>query len=355
MEKITTILLFLSVSCCFSQTTIALKKTTFEIENQNFYIAKVLDERIEKDLGLLENRFGKKVKLRIQNDPVKTIEEFMEALLISKISKVPVTISIHNLKIEQAQTSIDERTARVYIALNFYGENGTALFTIAHYEEQKFPESNLTEIYNTHEQRIRAAIEYCLWSFSTSQKGLAKNLTKNGMSEPKPFAKDTLAIKSYVPLGKWFNMLTMSRIKDVYTQGWNVAYTAFSDHEKDFIIPFVIGYGQSRATSNILQERGYLSVDSYIFDFGCNGFIKITSGLYAAIGIQMPIGMEILRNLENEKSRNFLIGLRASQGVKIIPWKDYGIVMGAGIFQRWQTSKLIHRNFGFQLEVGINF
>jgi hypothetical protein len=150
-------------------------------------------------------------------------------------------------------------------------------------------------------------------------------------------------------------MLTYKRLSDKYNEGWNVAYTGFSDHEKDLIIPFVLSYGQSRAKSNIVQERGYSSVDSYAFGFGFNGFLKISHGFYLDIGVNVPIGMEVLRDLQEKKSNNFLIGLGASQGVKIIPWKDFGIVIGAGIFQRWQTSKVINRNFGFQLELGFNF
>ncbi|WP_157609263.1 hypothetical protein [Psychroflexus torquis] len=41
--------------------------------------------------------------------------------------------------------------------------------------------------------------------------------------------------------------------------------------------------------------------------------------------------------------------------IKAIPWTEFGIVIGAGVFQHWQTSKGINRNFGFQLEVRFNF
>lgn len=199
-------------------------------------------------------------------------------------------------------------------------------------------------------------MEYCLRSFIDAQKeNTTNNLTKDEMLDEASSTKKAAPFESYVPLGKWFNMLTFKRMTDRYNEGWNVAYTGFSDHDKDLIIPFVIGYGQSRATSDIVQERGYSSVDSYSFGFGLHGYIKITPGFYVDLGLNVPIRMEVLRDLEEKKATNFLIGLRANQGVKIIPWKDFGIVVGAGIFQRWQTSKVINRNFGFQLELGINF
>ena len=351
MKKIIAVLVaFFSVTFCFSQTTISLKRIPFEIKNQNFYIENVVDKRQDKLLGEIEDNSGKKETLSFLGGTEVTIKKFMDIVLPATSDKTPIHISINNLKIEQVQTSIDQRTARVYIALHFYAESGEELYKIAHYEDQVFPESDVIEIYETHEKRIRAALEYCLWSFINAQKS---NTDIN--TGTVNFMPDVATYKAYSPLGKWFNMLTYKRLADRYNEGWNVAYTAFSDHEKELIIPFVINYGQSRAKSNIVQERGYNSVDSYAFGFGFNGFLKISPGFYLDIGINVPIGMEVLRDLQEKKSNSFLIGLGANQGVKLIPWKDFGIVIGAGIFQRWQTSKVINKNFGFQLELGINF
>tara|TARA_B100000809_G_scaffold251920_1_gene286001 strand:- start:23717 stop:24772 length:1056 start_codon:yes stop_codon:yes gene_type:complete len=344
------LVVFFSVAFGFSQTTIALKRTSFEIKNQNFYIADVFDARQEIHLGVIEGNSGKKDTLGFLDGTDVTVKKFMDVILPASSDKTPINIRVKNLIIEQVQTSIDQRTARVYVVLYFYTVSGEELYKVAHYEEQVFSESNGIEIYETHEKRIRAALEYCLWSFITSQ-----NVHTDIYTGTADFTPDVVTHEAYSPLGKWFNMLTYKRLTDKYNEGWSVAYTGFSDHEKDLIIPFVINYGQSRAKSNIVQERGYRSVDSYALGFGFNGFLKITPGFYVDIGLNVPIGMEVLRDLQEKKSNNFLIGLSANQGVKIIPWKDFGIVIGAGVFQRWQTSKVINKNFGFQLEVGINF
>jgi hypothetical protein len=355
-EFISILLVFFSCSSSFSQTTIDLKIVPFELTNQDFYIDNVIDNRQELHLGVIENNYNKKVKLRFESGTAATIKNFMDAALPKTDDRVPITLRVNHLKIEEAQTSIDSRTARVYIELQFYAENGKELYKVVHYEDQVFPVSNLSEIYATHEQRIRSALEYCLRSFINAQKeNTTHNLTKDEIPDNASFTKKTSTFESYVPLGEWFDMLTFKRTIDRYNEGWNVSYTGFSDNDKDFIIPFVLGYGQSRAKSDLVKERGYSSVDSYAFGFGFNGYIKIVPGLYVDIGLNVPIGMEVLRDLEDKRSTNFLIGLRANQGVKIIPWKDFGLVIGAGLYQQWQTSKLINRNFGFTLEVGINF
>jgi hypothetical protein len=350
------LIVFFSYTICLSQATIELKTVTFEIKNPGFYITKIIDTRQAKQLGTVENNFNKKLQIRFENDAATAVKVFVDSTLPKTNNQLPITLIINKLQIEEAQTSIDKRTARVYVELYFLAENGEELYKIAHYEDQVFPESDITAIFNTHEQRIRAALEYCLRSFIHFQKtSSTHNRTKVDMADKTDLYQEKTTFNNYVPLGKWFNMLTIKRMIDTYNEGWNVSYTGFSDHETDFIIPFVIGYSQSKATSNIIQKRGYNSVDMYTLGFGVNGFIKITPGLYVDLGINVPIGMELLRDLENKKSSNFLIGLNAHQGIKIIPWKDSGIVFGAGIFQRWQTSKVIDRNFGLALELGVNF
>ena len=352
MKEIISILFAIS-SCtfCFSQTTIDLKTVPFEIKNENFYISKVFDDRQENYLGVIEGN-----KLHFENGTDTTIKKFMDTTLPKTNDRIPITIRINNLKIEQAQTSIEERTARVYIELSFYTESGEELYKVVHYEDQVFPVSNLTEIFETHEQRVRAALEYCLWSFINAKKAnTTNNLIKDGMLDNASSTKEASTFENYVPLGKWFNMLTFKRVTDKYNEGWNVAYTGFLDSENDLIIPFTLAYGQSRGKLDLVRERGYSSVNAYALGFGFNGFIKIIPSLYVDLGLNAPIGMEVLRDLAGKRSTNFLIGLGAHQGVKIILWKDFGIVIGAGLFQRWQTSKIEKRNFGFELELGINF
>jgi hypothetical protein len=352
MKKIIIILIAIfSYTLCFSQTIIHLKIVPFEIKNQDFYIDKVFDDRQEILLGFIDNK-----KLYFESDADITVKEFIDNILPKTNDKIPIVLRINILKIEQEQTSIEGRTARVYIDLGFYAESGEELYKIAHYEDQEFLLSDLMETSETHEQRVRAALEYCLRSFINHQKAsTSHNLVKNRNIDNVSGTVEDTKFQTYVPLGKWFNMVTFTRTRDKYNEGWNVAYTGFLDHENDLIIPFTLAYGQSRGKLDLVRERGYSSVNAYALGFGFNSFIKIIPGLYVDLGLNVPIGMEVLRDLANKRTSNFLIGLGSHQGVKIIPWKDFGIVIGAGLFQRWQTSKIEKRNFGFELEIGINF
>ncbi len=355
-ETINILFIIFSYTLCFSQTIIDLKIIPFEIKNQNFYIDKVFDDRQEMYLSFIEDNSEKKVTLRLKYSLSVTVKKFMDTALPKTGNKTPIIIRINDLKIEQAQTSIDKRTARIYIELSFYSESGDKLYKIAHYENQVFPLSSLKKINETHEQRIRAALEYCLWGFINRPKAdLTNNTVKGINSGNKNFTVKESDFEPYIPLGKWYNILSIKRVLDKYNEGWEVAYTGFLDNEKDFIIPFEIAYSQSNAKSDLVKERNYSSVNAFTLGFGLNGYIKIVPGLYVDLGLNVPIGIEVLRDLQNKKSTNFLIGLTTHQGVKIIPWKGLGIVIGTGLFQRLQTSKIENRNFGFELELGINF
>ncbi len=359
MKNIQSILvLLLSCTIGFSQTTIGLKTVPLEIQGQKFYIEKVFDDRQEQHLGVVKDRSGKQLNLQLEDGASVAVKKFMDVALYKMNDRVPIHIRIKALEIQQVQTSIDEITARVYIKLSFFSKGGLSegeLFSIGHYEDQVFPLSNSTKIYETHEKRIRAALEYCIRGFINSQNTDTDSTLEKNKGSTVDFSTGKSLLEPYAPLGKWFNLVTFKRVFDKNNEGWEISYIGFADSEKDFIVPFEISYSQFRAKSDIVRNRGYSSVNSFAFGLGFNGYIKIIPGVYADIGLNIPIGMEVLRDLENKKSNNFLIGIGANQGIKIIPWEEFGIVIGAGIFQLLQTSKVYKRNFGFELELGINF
>ncbi len=360
MKNLPSILvLFLGYSAIFSQTNIELKTVPFEIQYQNFYIENVFDDRPVKHLGIVKDISGNELNFQLKDGASVAIKKFMDVVLDKSDERIPITIRIKALEIKQVQTSIDEITARVYIRLAFFSEDGLTkgeLFNISHNEDQNFSLFNSTEIVETHEKRIRSALEYCIQSFVNTPSVIAKGITMGNTENTKlHFTKSRSSIGTNVPLSRWFNLLTFKKTLDKHHHGWEVGYTGFADSDKDFIIPFEISYGQYRVKTDLVKERGYSSIDTYAFGGGFNGLFKMIPGVYINIGLNIPIGIEVLRDLEYKKLHNFLVGIGANQGIKIIPWKEFGIVIGAVIFQQLQTSKVYKRNFGFEFELGINF
>ncbi|MBQ4819321.1 hypothetical protein [Aquimarina sp. MMG016] len=167
------------------------------------------------------------------------------------------------------------------------------------------------------------------------------------------FSQET--VKDEIGNNVWYDTFGFKKLYSNNYRGWKVSYVGFTDSDDDFIIPVEISFGQNKAKPDILARKGYTTADIYNISPGFNGFLKIYPGVYLELGLNIPIGIEALVNLEDQKSYRFLVGLSANQGIKIIPWKNYGMVMGISMFQTLQTSKVYSTNIGFAIELGISF
>jgi hypothetical protein len=54
-----------------------------------------------------------------------------------------------------------------------------------------------------------------------------------------------------------------------------------------------------------VRQRGYRTVDCYLIGFVFNGFIKKIPGLYVDLGLNVPIGMEVLKDVAEKSPRTF--------------------------------------------------
>ena len=54
-----------------------------------------------------------------------------------------------------------------------------------------------------------------------------------------------------------------------------------------------------------MRQRGYRTVDCYLIGFVFNGFIKKIPGLYVDLGLNVPIGMEVLKDVAEKSPRTF--------------------------------------------------
>ncbi|WP_025667476.1 hypothetical protein [Aquimarina megaterium] len=360
MKYIWHVSMFFLSSIVLSQENISLKTIPFHTENLSISIAQVIDIRKEKNLGLGTKENGEKVIFQLYPDAPTAILDFMKTSFSQTKDTKPIVIKVKNLEIQQSQSSISSIKTRVYINLIFYEKENDKLqklFDVQHYEDETFSISDKSKIFETYEQRIRAALEYCTLSFINTYK--KRNKPEFISGDLQTSAEDVFYEKSEMKhkkrLGKWFDMVTFRKVYSKHKEGWKMSYIGFADSDKDFIMPFVISYDRYSIKRSSLLNKNYTSVDAFSVGGGFDGYLKIIPGVYANIGIEVPLGLEITKKIEGKKQHNFLIGIGAKQGVKIIPWKEYGIVIGAGVFQQIQTSKVYTKNFGFELELGINF
>ncbi len=340
-----------------SQDVISLKSKKIDLTNVDFYIKEVIDNREEKNLGIVKNKEGTKAELRLFPNAEEVVDSFIKISIPKLVSNKAIIIKIKDLNIQESRISESEVIARAFVHLVFYEKRRNRLkeiFRIKHKEDQVFEASiftlsNVADVFNTHEKRIRAALEYCLFAFMENQKDTEGIYSKHFESLPTENENKT-------QLDKWYNIITYRHIlTSTYHEGWAVGYTGFLDSDKGFIIPYEINFEQYRVKGDFTRERGFEYLDSYMLRPGLYGYKKVIPSVYGALGINIPIGIEAIKEFENNEYYKFLIGIGASQGIKIIPWKNFGFVFGVEFFQQIQNSEIYTTDIGFELILGINF
>ncbi len=339
-----------------AQQNLSLKTVSFEVNDPWFYVDKVIDSRKEQYLGKLKDPEGYEVKLRLHGGASKAVREFADISLPRQETSQGITIKIKALNIQDSRRRMNEGVvaiARAHVELIFLEESGgesRELFHIKHNEDQVFSLDDTESLFNTHERRVRAALEYCLLAFVDN-----RPRDKNDI-QPIHFPKDGSVPGFSSRLDRWINLVTVQVINTTYHEGWSVGYTGFVDRKKGLIRPYELSIGQENVKTSEALDRGYESaILRTIRPRFYYLYKRIIPGLYAAFSLSMPLGYEELEDVDGDDSINFIIGAGASQGIRIIPWEKTGVVIGADFLQQFQTSRVYRRDIGFELVFGINF
>ena len=347
---------FLVAAQVDAQENVLLKTVPFEVKEQSVYINHVIDERKEKYLGILKDPDGNKVMLTLAGGAPKAVQEFAGVSLPRLENNQPVSVRIKALNVQESKRRLNNgitAIARVHVSLVFFVENQgeiNELFSIKHNEDQVFTLADRQSLFNTHEQRIRAALEYCLLAFVDNYREPDED------TGPMHFSRDAPASEFDAKLGYWFNLITVKVLNTTYRDGWSVGYTGFVDSKKGFIRPYEISYDQINVKSGPARDRGYESATLRVINPRYYYlYKKIFPGVYTALSLNTPIGYEELTDINGDDSFNFIIGIGASQGIRIIPWEKFGIVIGADFLQQFQTSDAYKRELGFEVILGVNF
>ncbi|MEM9671033.1 MAG: hypothetical protein ACFB15_00455 [Cyclobacteriaceae bacterium] len=348
-------LLIFASSRVFSQETVALRSVAFKPPTDDVYVMSVHDERTNRHLGMHKNLNGDKVTLYMDKGAEQSVADFYEISMPHRLSGRPVLIKIKELNVQESKRRMNSfiaRVARAHVELVFLEKHAgewSEVFTIRHNEDQVFGLYDKQNLYNTHEERIRAALEYCMLAFL------------HNYEEPKSLTESHFDISSgrqkiNPKLGQWFNLVTAKVLRSTYFEGYGISYTGFVDSKKGLIRPYETSFEVTWARRDVAEENGFRDVNSFVFRPELYFFYKkITRGIYASVSANIPVGYEILENFDGDNSFNFVIGAGASQGLRIIPWEKRGLVIGADFFQQFETSRVYRFDVGVEVVVGINF
>lgn len=358
MKKVVLAFLLLS-SVGFSQDRIMLNPVVFDAAEASFYINEVIDVRKQKNLGVHNNLEGEKTTLKIGPEASSAVMRFMSTSLTPNPNKKAIYIKINALNLQKTRRNPEEVISRAAVDLTFCEmRNGQLkdLYRIQRNEDQVFAASmfefakTIEDVYTSHEQRIRAALEYAVLAFT-------EHLNNEGVSRIRHFENSNFDENDNNELNNWYNIVEYRQIlTSNYHKGWALGYTGFMDNNKSFIIPYEINLEFYDVKEDFARREGFEFVDATMLRPGIFGYKKLLPGIYAAAGINVPIGLEVKRRLDTDTDiYSFLIGVGASQGIKVIPWKRNGVVLGIEFFQQIQNSVIFTRDIGLEFSVGFNF
>ncbi|MBS9464107.1 hypothetical protein KIM67_16920 [Flagellimonas sp. 389] len=337
-----------------AQEIIHLKTVPFELGSSSIYVEEVFDEREEQTLGEHKNLNGDTVTLHLNKGAAEAVKDFYDTSLLP-IGK-PIHIKIKALNVQESHRRMNKgivKVARAHVELWFFEKNGNALtkvFSIQHNEDEVFGLSKKQRLRDTHEKRIRAALEYCMQAFLNNYNKTASKPLANHFKPP------TKGYKVEERLGQWFNLITAKGMRSTYFEGYGISYTGFVDSKRGLIKPYETSFEVTWTRPGVAEDNGYREVNSFVLRPELYFFYKkIVTGVYASASANIPIGYETLEDLDGDNSFNFIIGAGASQGIRIIPWKKNGLVLGVDFFQQFETSKVFRTDFGFELVLGVNF
>lgn len=181
--------------------------------------------------------------------------------------------------------------------------------------------------------------------------------TLSGMAQEKESEKDDQDIFNWDLEydSNEVNIISFRKSFSPYRENWEVKYSWFKDVDDDFIIPLGLSYGYNKVNESVLEKSGYMAADVFAFGFGADGYIKLDPRFYLGVGAVVSPGIETTKSLGGHKSDHFYIGADFNQGLRFMPWRAFGIVLGVNFYQKLQNSKVYTSEVGWSFEVGINF
>ena len=163
---------------------IELENEKFEIENRNFYISKVIDERKDKSIIGISQKgaFNKKINTKFTDGVEISVFNFISNSLPKEEGQKEIVVKIIELQI--SEVTVWNETGKATIKMDFYSYNDAGHFVKVFQTGAVIAESSI-DVTKRHEARIRQTIINCMekFSFSTWIENLSSQFSENKKME----------------------------------------------------------------------------------------------------------------------------------------------------------------------------
>lgn len=369
---------------------IELRSQPVQFVNPKIYVDNVVDSRDFKEwIGSTKMGRSKKWQhLNLTDGVAAAVKRHTDYILPPSPGKRAVTMHITVLSAKE-QPSNGYESATVTVVTSFWVRSGSGnmveIFGTSSTQTQSGKDA--TTIY---ERLIRLALEDCLEQLNAKdidklaagasaigvlkkEERIAKTLPDSvslnqlmdigskrtekvthprSNSLPLPMKKQEEPHETYYRVDE---MSTLSVLIGNNASGWTGTYyfnRIYSNNLISIPLTFAVEY-MDNLTSN--QSKQYLNTSIYYTKIGAELFYPLNRYFWLNAGLQVPLGSEKLSESYDSSVENLIIGISATQSIRVMSTQYDGLTLAVGLFEQLTTSKVQPFNAGVRVEVGLKF
>jgi len=337
--------------------TVVIKNSLLRLPNQQFYLLGVLDGRTDKsEIGYFtKGPFNKRVPANFTGTLEDAFSSYLNFALSKDTTKTSIVMKVMNFKISEREDGTDE-IGKAELQVIFYVSDKDKLAKV--FQTEAIAEEKGADISLSHERRIRKVLENVLMGFNNS--GWQETPL---VYEPMSLVKaQTTDVKTFdnTKKRKWNNLVTGHGAFGTNAEGWGISYYGFNVSESGgWFLTYTVSYDNYVVDPGLIIRKGYNSLDLNYGKIGVGLMRRIGEDFHFAFNALVPIGAEKLtKRLETGsvlETNNIILGLEPQQCFYFMTKSKVSLVLGAGIFERFTTSKVYNFDIGLRIEVGIKF
>jgi hypothetical protein len=337
---------------------VVIKNSLLRLPNQQFYLQGVLDGRTEKsDIGFItKGPFNKRIPAKFSGSLEDAFFSYLNFALSKDSTKTPIVMKVMNFQISEREDGTDE-IGKAELQVIFYVSDKEKLAKV--FQTEAVAEEKGADISLSHERRIRKVLESVLMSFNNSA-WKETPLNYEPLSIVKSQANDSKKIGDYSSKKKWESLFTGHGAFGNNAEGWGVSYYGFNIKESGgWFLTYSLSYDIYTIDPGLIIRKGYTSADLNYGKIGAGVMRRIGEDFHFAFNALVPIGTEKLtQNLTTGsilETNNIVFGFEPQQCFYFMTKSKVSLVLGAGIYERFTTSKVYNFDIGLRIEAGIKF
>lgn len=328
---------------------ISLKKEKMNVDAKDFYIAGVIDGRVNKDnigsamLGIFNSRNDVKFEKEITAE----IDDFISYTIPKDTLKTPVYLKILTLEVNE-ETRFFGEYATINMSLGFYKKDGDSYGELG--GSECYLEESGMDVTDYHEEHIRKALEICIGKFIDKRLvNINPVYAKMNIAAPSPDSSSS-SFADWPARKNKRNSFMFAGIVNVNSFGGEFIYSEYTPKEENWVYPLSCSF----TFLKIKDTDEFKNANFFQFGFAFGALKPISKDYKVLLRGCIPLGTETIKYYDHEQ-KNFFAGLQFSQSIIFTPG-DSGFGISLGIEEGFLINSELHPwDVGFKIGIGGGF